>query len=66
MTETGKTPELVGTAEASKIVAVNRRTLLRLIDRGSIRPAMKIPGTRGAYLFDRDEIEALAKDRRAS
>lgn len=32
---------------------------MRWVKRGIARPAMKLPGPNGAYLFERDEIKRL-------
>jgi excisionase family DNA binding protein len=57
---------LLTTAQAAAVVRVPRRTLIRLVERGEIAPAMKLEGLRGAYLFDPIAVEALAAEREAS
>lgn len=53
--------ELIGVAEASEITGLDRRTIHRKVDRGELTPVSKLPGLRGAYIFDRNEVEALSK-----
>ena len=35
-----------------------------MADDGRLNPAVKIPGLRGAYLFERADVERLAAERR--
>ena len=51
---------LITTAQASKVSGKNWRTIIRLVERGELEPAQKLPGLRGAYLFRKADIEALA------
>lgn len=53
-------------AEAAAILEVNRKTVLRRVAAGILRPTQKLPGETGAYLFDRADIERHAEQRRAS
>lgn len=57
-------PDLIGTAEAARIVGVNRSTLTRLVERNEIKALKPVPGERTPLLFNRSEVEAL-RDRRA-
>lgn len=59
MTETGSEPELIGVAEAAAIVGVDRRTIHRMVQRGELATASKLPGLRGAYVFNRADIDSL-------
>lgn len=52
-------PSLITTAQASKVSGKNWRTIIRLVERGDLSPAQKLPGLRGAYLFHPSDIEAL-------
>lgn len=57
------TSSLVGTAEAAQILAKSSRTVHRLVDAGKLTPVLVAPGGfKGAYLFDRADIEALANE----
>lgn len=52
-------PRLITTAQASKVSGKNWRTIIRLVEKGKLSPAQKLPGLRGAYLFNESDIEAL-------
>ncbi|MEV7972853.1 helix-turn-helix domain-containing protein [Cellulomonas sp. NPDC089187] len=54
---------MLTTAEVCTRLGTDRKTVRRLVDRGSLTPAFKLPGVTGAYLFDRAEVEALAAER---
>lgn len=60
------TENLIGSAEACRILDVDRSTLTRWVAGGRITPAVKLPKRNGAYLFDRADIEALAAERTAA
>lgn len=53
--------ELIGSAEAAKILGIARTTLTRRIAAGVVCPASKLPSATGAYVFDRAEIDRLAE-----
>jgi len=59
-------PDLIGTAEASKLTGRDRRTIQRMVDRGELTPAHKLDGLRGALVFHRADIEALNAARDAA
>ncbi|WP_423132892.1 helix-turn-helix domain-containing protein [Gordonia malaquae] len=50
----------IGSATAARILGISRSHLQRLASSGRV-PADKLPGPVGAYVFDRDAVEALAK-----
>ena len=53
--------QLIGTAEAARILEKSPRTVHRLVETGELTPAMTAPGGRaGAFLFNRSDIERLA------
>lgn len=54
---------LIGSAESCQTLKIHPATLLRWIADGKITPAHKLPGRNGAYLFNRDDINALADER---
>ena len=56
----------LGTAEAAQILGIEVRTVHRMVADGRLRPAMKLPGKTGAYVFARVEVERLAAERRAA
>ena len=64
--ETVTSGELVNTGEALAILGqASPSTITRLVRSGQLTPAMKLPGLRGAYLFNRADVEALAAERAA-
>ncbi|POH58887.1 helix-turn-helix domain-containing protein [Arthrobacter glacialis] len=52
--------ELVTTSQAAELSGKGYRTVIRLVERGKLTPAKKLPGIRGAFLFNREDIIALA------
>lgn len=50
--------------EAATILGTNRRRVLRLVQRGQLVPALKLPATTGAYLFDSARVQAFAEAQR--
>jgi predicted DNA-binding transcriptional regulator AlpA len=48
--------EHLTTAQVVEEYGLSRRTLYRRIETGDLHPTMKLPGTTGAYLFDRAEV----------
>lgn len=55
-------PDLIGSAEAARILGKSPRTIHRLVDSGALTPAVHAPGGyAGTFLFRRDDIEALAE-----
>lgn len=52
------TDSLIGTKEAAEITGDSVRTFIRRIGK-DIEPALKLEGKRGAYLFERAQVEAL-------
>lgn len=57
---------LMGTTEATEELGVSKDTLIRMVARGEITPAHKLPGPNGAYLFRRADIGRLAAERQAA
>lgn len=54
------TPDLIPTSEVARIYGCDVRTVHRLVQRGRLTPAIKAPGLRGALLFRRSDVLALA------
>ena len=52
--------EIVVTADAAKRLGVSTRQVARMVADGKLTPSFKAPGIRGAYLFDREQIERIA------
>jgi predicted site-specific integrase-resolvase len=59
----GMDDDLIGTAEVTRILGVDKATVLRRIEAGKLTPAFKMPNKNGAYLFRRADVEALAAQR---
>lgn len=53
----------VTSATACSWLGIDRSTLTRWVASGHIAPAFKYPGSNGAYLFDRREVERLRDER---
>lgn len=51
---------LIRTSEAAEILGESVRQFIRRVERGEVQPAMKLPGIRGAYLFNRPDVERLS------
>lgn len=50
---------LITSPEAGRIIGKSARTIQRMADAEEIPVAQKLPGPNGAYLFDREVIEAM-------
>lgn len=55
--------DLLTSAEVCERLGIDRSTLSRWVQVGRIQPAVKMPGIRGAFLFEPRAIEALATER---
>jgi predicted site-specific integrase-resolvase len=51
----------VNTADVVEATGKSVATITRWVAAGKLTPVHKSPGLRGAYLFRREDIEALAK-----
>lgn len=49
--------------EAATLLGVDRRSVVRFVDRGELTPSLKLPGRTGAYLFERADVEQLQQQR---
>lgn len=58
--------ELVKTIDAADILGVSRWTLTRWVEAGKITPTVRVPGYRGAWLFERSALEEFAKQEQAA
>lgn len=47
---------IVSTRELAELMGVTTRTIARRVERGTLRPAYRIEGERGAMLFDLREL----------
>lgn len=53
--------DLIGSAEALRILGRSRSTVQRLVTAGQLVPVMRAPGTNhGTFLFRREDVERLA------
>ena len=59
-------PTAISTADASALLSVSTTTLHTLVHGGHLRPLAKAPGLRGAYIFGRADVEALAEARKVA
>ena len=56
------TNELIGSAEAARLLGKSPRTVHRMVESGALVPAMTAPGGfKGTYLFRRADVEAVSK-----
>jgi hypothetical protein len=58
--------ELLTSTQAGLILGKSGRTVVRMAQKGMIKPATQLPGVNGAILFRRSDIEDLARERAAS
>lgn len=53
-------PDLIGSAEAARILGKSPRTVHRMVKAGDLTPVMTAPGGfAGTYLFSRAEVERV-------
>ena len=58
--------ELIGTADAARILDCSHRTVHRLVEDGTLTPAhVAKGGPAGIFLFNRSDVDRLNKKRRA-
>ncbi len=56
--------ELLSTSEAARLLGVTVATVNRWAQTGALAPEHKLPGTTGARLFSRPDVEAFADSRK--
>ena len=60
VTHMSQDEDLIGTAEAARVLGRSPRTVHRMVDAGDLIPALTAPGgPAGAYLFRRADVEKL-------
>jgi excisionase family DNA binding protein len=52
---------LLTTAQVAERTGYSVRTITRWVDEGRITPAHKLPGDKGAFLFDEAELRKLPR-----
>ena len=58
--------ELLNSAEVCALLSIDRSTLSRWVKDGTLPCYTKLPGLRGAFLFDRSAVEALANAKKGA
>lgn len=58
--------ELIGAAQAARILGISQRQVARRVETGALEPLGKIQGKTGALLFDRAYVEKVAEQERAA
>ncbi|MGP4975834.1 helix-turn-helix transcriptional regulator [Brachybacterium tyrofermentans] len=58
--------KLLTSSEVAERLGISRQTVAWRVARGQLAPAQQLPGRSGAYLFDADQIAALAADHAAA
>lgn len=53
---------LLATGDVATRLGIDRRTVIQRVAAGRLSPVGKLPGPRGAYLFDAEQIDRLAED----
>ena len=53
--------DLIGSAEACRILGRDKATLSRWIGDGRLTPVHQLPGKNGAYVFRRADVDTLAQ-----
>lgn len=56
------TGDLIGSGGAAALLQVDKSTLSRRVSSGKIKPLARLDGPHGPFVFDRCEIEQLAKE----
>lgn len=57
-------PDWVNTAVAAHMLGLSLRSIHRFAEDGTLPPVMRVTDSpNGAYLFEREDVERLAKDR---
>lgn len=55
-------PDFLTSAAVCEALHIDRSTLSRWVASGRIQPATKLPGLRGAFLFDPSEVERIKSE----
>lgn len=58
---------IIGTAEAARILGKSHRTIHRLVEAGELTPVLTAPGGyAGTFLFDKADVERVRSQREAA
>lgn len=57
--------QLITVPEVAAMLGVHRTTVTRWAARGDLEAAYRMPGQKGAFLFEKDQIAALAAEKAA-
>lgn len=57
--------DLLSTTQAAEVIGTERSNITRLVQLGRLTPHHKLPGPRGAYIFQRGEVERAAVEYQA-
>lgn len=52
--------DIIGSREAARLMGISVSHFNRHVQDGVVKPVHKLPGLRGAYVFNRADVEALA------
>lgn len=55
--------DMIGVTEAAQRAAVHRNTIYRWVEDGTLKPAMKLPGVTGVFMFNGRDVDKLARTR---
>ena len=58
-----KTPQNLSTTEAAEMLEVSKRTVINMIERGSINAYKIDPGAKSVYRIPHSEIERILRER---
>ena len=58
--------DLIGTAQAARILGKQPRTVQRMVAAGVLTPVTTLPGKTGAHLFSREDVERVKAEREAA
>jgi excisionase family DNA binding protein len=53
--------DLIGASEAAELLGVSKPTITRRVAAGTLRAFAQLDNGRGAFIFDRNDIEALVR-----
>lgn len=57
---TSTPPRLMASKDVCLALDINRSTLTRWVAQGKIKPVYRLPGDRGAFLFDPRDVDGLS------